>query len=277
MKFWEYKLLEFDNFSLSVGTLLKAAAIIIITWVIVFLISRFISRVFKNRQLDEGRKQSVIQLIKYFLWIIGIIYMLDSVGIEITILLAGSAALLVGLGLGLQQIFQDLVSGVFILVEGAIRVNDIIEIDGLVGRILSIHLRTSRVLTRDGIVIIVPNHKFIDDNIINWSNHLVSTRFKVSVGVAYGSDVDLVRKILVACAFDHPDCITSDTMKDKHPFARFVDFGESSLDFELYFWSTNIFMIENTKSDLRFMINEKFKEHGVTIPFPQRDVHIKDK
>lgn len=269
-------LISIGNFTLTLASIFKVLFIGVVTWIAVFLVSRLITQFFRIRNLDPAQKQSLIQLIRYFFWTVAIVLMLDAMSIKITFLLAGSAALLVGIGFGLQQIFQDLVSGIFILIEGTIRIDDVIEMDGLVGKILSIKLRTSRVLTRDGIIIIVPNHKFIIDNIINWSQNAIATRFKVTVGVAYGSDVELVRKILVGCAFEHKDCITSDQMKEYHPFARFVDFGESSLDFELYFWSTNIFYVENTKSDLRFMINKQFKESGVVIPFPQRDVHMKD-
>jgi small-conductance mechanosensitive channel len=275
-EFLNYSIFTIGSFNLTVESIVNILLIIFITWFLLFIISRVLLRFFKTNQTDPGRKHAIMQLIRYLFWTIAFVLMLDSLGIKITILLAGSAALLVGLGFGLQQIFQDLVSGIFILIEGTIRVDDVIELDGLVGKILSIKLRTSQVLTRDGIIIIVPNHKFIVDNIINWSQNAIATRFKVSVGVAYGSDVELVRKILIECARSHTDAITSDDMKSYHPFARFIDFGDSSLNFELYFWSINIFHIENAKSDIRFMINQKFKEHGVTIPFPQRDVHIKN-
>lgn len=270
----DYNLLNLGNFSITLGSVLRVILIVFVTWLALFVLARVISHFFKSRELDTGRKHALTQLASYLLWTIAVVLILDSIGVKITLLLAGSAALLVGLGFGLQQIFQDLVSGIFILIEGTIRVDDVIEIDGLVGKILNIKIRTSRILTRDGIIIIVPNHKFINDNIINWSQNAIATRFKVSVGVAYGSDVDLVKKILVDCAYQHKDSLTSEEMKEYHPFARFVNFGDSSLEFELYFWSTNIFPIENTKSDLRFMINRRFKEEGVTIPFPQRDVHI---
>jgi small-conductance mechanosensitive channel len=269
-------LISIGEFTLTVGVVVQVLVIVIATWALLLLSARFISHFFARRSLDMGRKQAIVQLARYFILTIAIVVILDSIGVKVTILLAGSAALLVGLGFGLQQIFQDLVSGIFILIEGTIRIDDVIELDGLVGKILSINLRTSRVLTRDGIIIIVPNHKFIVDNIINWSQNAIATRFKVSVGVAYGSDVEKVRDVLVACAVEHKDCITSEDMKSYYPFARFVNFGDSSLDFELYFWSTNIFYVESTKSDLRFMINNRFKESGITIPFPQRDVHIKE-
>lgn len=272
----DFSLYKTGQFNLTVGHLANVVVIYALTWIVLLILDQVLKRFFKKRKVETGNANAIIQLVRYLFWTIALVLMLDAVGIKLTILLAGSAALLVGLGFGLQQIFQDLVSGIFILIEGTIRVDDVIELDGLVGKILSIKLRTSRVLTRDGIIIIVPNHKFIVDNIINWSHNAIATRFKVNVGVAYGSDVELVRNILVDCARSHKDCITKDDMKSYQPFARFVEFGESSLNFELYFWSDNIFYIENTRSDLRFMIDKRFREQGVTIPFPQRDIHIKN-
>ena len=131
--------------------------------------------------------------------------------------------------------------------------------------------RTTKIESRDNIILIIPNSKFIEENVINWSIIEQRTRFYVGVGVAYGSDVELVRKILEECAHEHEEITNS-----PKPFVRFYDFGNSSLDFQLYFWTNNAFRVENIKSDLRFSINRKFKENGVTIPFPQRDVHIKE-
>jgi small-conductance mechanosensitive channel len=244
------------------------------TKVFLFGVRRILNRIFERRGIDRGRRFAMIKLVQYFVWTFALIFILQTAGFQITILLAGSAALLVGLGLGLQQIFQDLVSGIFILIEGTIQRDDVIEIDGLIGKILTINLRTSTVHTRDGVMLIVPNHKFIVDNIINWSHSATPTRFKVSVGVAYGSDVDKVMAILLECTVCH-DKIIKSKEDNKYPFVRFVDFGDSALLFEVYFWSRDIFPIENTKSDIRYLIDKRFREEGITIPFPQRDLHVK--
>jgi len=269
-----YKIIETENFTFSLGTISLIVLIYIVTKVLLFGLKRFLNRIFEKRGIDRGRRFAMIKLIQYFVWTFALIFMLQSVGFQITILLAGSAALLVGLGLGLQQIFQDLVSGIFILIEGTIQRDDVIEIDGLIGKIITINLRTSTVLTRDGIMLIVPNHKFIVDNIINWSHMATPTRFKVSVGVAYGSDVKLVSDILMECTLQHEKVLKSKE-DNKYPFVRFVDFGDSALLFDVFFWSSDIFPVENTKSDIRYLIDKRFREAGVTIPFPQRDLHIK--
>jgi len=270
----DYKLFETEGHRFTIGTIVLVVAIYIATRMVLFGLKRLLNRIFEKRGIDRGRRFAMIKLVQYFVWSLAIVFMVQAATFKVTLLLAGSAALLVGLGLGLQQIFQDLVSGIFILVEGTIQRDDVVEIDGLVGKILALNLRTSTVLTRDGIMLIVPNHKFIVDNIINWSHSATPTRFKVSVGVAYGSDVDKVTDILMECVLAQ-EVVIKDKESNKYPFVRFVDFGDSALLFEVYFWSKDIFPIENAKSKIRYLIDKRFREEGISIPFPQRDLHIK--
>jgi len=265
-----YNLIKTEDFTLTIYHLVIVLLVLLVTKLIIMGIKRVLIMQSKRKNIDIGKSYAFIQLIKYFLWILAIIIAFDTIGLKITILLAGSAALLVGLGLGLQQIFQDFVAGISILFEGTLKVDDVVEIEGeIVGKVTEIGLRTSKIETRDNIIMIVPNSRFINDNVINWSHSQRKTRFNVSVGVAYGSDVDKVRNILVNCAEKHPDVV-----KSPKPFVKFTDFGESSLDFQLLFWTSKTFEVEKIKSDLRFMIDAGFRENGVTIPFPQRDVHI---
>ena len=130
-------------------------------------------------------------------------------------------------------------------------------------------MRTSKIQTRDDFIIIVPNHKLISDNIINWSHLRTKTRFNIKVGVAYGSDTNLVKTILLKCAENRPEIAST-----PEAFVRFTDFGDSSLDFQLFFWTSETFSVEHIKSNLRFIIDQEFKTHGIRIPFPQRDVHF---
>jgi len=268
--FLNYKL-QIADVTISIFHLLEILLVLIITYIIVRIIKRIIHKQEVRKRMEVGQLHAIYQIIKYFLWVIAIVIILDTIKIKITILLASSAALLVGLGLGLQQIFQDFVSGIALLFEGTIKVGDIVEIEGgVVGRVREIGLRTSKVETRDNIILIVPNSKFISENVINWSHLEKKTRFTVKVGVSYGSNVELVTKVLLDCAREH-----GKITKDPAPFVRFSDFGESSLDFELYFWSTETFRVENIKSDLRYQIFAEFAKNKIQIPFPQRDIHIK--
>ncbi|NBC83191.1 MAG: mechanosensitive ion channel [Bacteroidetes bacterium] len=263
-------LINTENFTLTVYHLFIVALILIATQIIILGIKRVMILQSKRKGVDFGKSHAVYQLIKYLLWVLAIIISMDTIGLKITILLAGSAALLVGLGLGLQEIFQDFVAGISILFEGTLKVNDIVEIEGgIVGKVKEIGFRTSKIETRDNIIMIVPNARFINDNVINWSHSNQTTRFYVQVGVAYGSDIQKVERILIECAIEHEDILS-----EPAPFVKFVDFGNSSLDFQLLFWTGKTFVVEKIKSDLRFMIDRKFRENNVTIPFPQRDVHI---
>ena len=190
-------------------------------------------------------------------------------GVQITAILTASAALLVGVGLALQTFFQDIISGIFILIDQSVHVGDIIEIDGKVGRVVEIKLRTTRAVTIDNKVLVIPNHKYLTSILYNWTENGNLTRENVNVGVAYGSDVELVKKLLLQAATEHKS-----VLKDPEPTVFFTEFGESSLDFKLVFTISNSFLAIYPKSEIRFRINELFKEHNVTIPFPQRDVHL---
>jgi small-conductance mechanosensitive channel len=262
----DYKLLKLSTYTLSVGNLLLIAIILIATWAILLLFKKILS---KSRKLDEGQKYSIYQIVKYLVWVFSLAYCFESLGVKFTFLLAGSAALMVGLGLGLQQTFNDFVSGFILLLEGTLKVGDIIEVDGTVARVIHIGLRTTKVISRDDITLILPNNVLTNQRVINWSHASEKARFSVQVGVDYSSDVELVRSILLDCVTQH-----SKITPMPAPFVRFENFGDSSLDFSVFFWSHEIFPIETIKSEIRFSINQKFRENGVSIPFPQRVVHL---
>lgn len=220
-------------------------------------------------RLDTGREFAISRMTKYIAITLFVLLALAALQVNWKIF-AVLAPLLIGIGLGLQQVANDLVSGFILLIEPTIRVNDIVEVDNIVARVKEIGLRTSNVETRDGIAMIIPNHKLVSEKLINWSSSDTVTRFKIAVGVAYGSDVELVKKILIECAWKHSKVITNPS-----PEVFFMNFGDSSLDFELAFWSSHLFPIERVKSELRFMITAAFRENNVEIPFPQRDLHIR--
>lgn len=168
-----------------------------------------------------------------------------------------------------QQTFNDILSGVILLLEKSVKVNDILEIDGDIVRLERIGIRTSKGVNRRQIVIILPNSLITTNKVINWNHQTQKTLFNINVGVAYGSDVDLVINILEKSALEHPDISESDLLE-----GRLVEFGPSSLDFQLLFYSQNIFFVEKKRSDIRKIINRKFMENNITIPFPQMDMHL---
>ena len=269
--FFDIVIVRIGNYQVKIDTIIMILLILIITKLISWLIKKALFRNQKKEDIDTGNLYSIYQIVKYIIWVIAIALMLDTVGIKLTVLLAGSAALLVGIGLGLKQTFDDIISGIILLTERTIKVGDVLEIDDDVVQILKIGLRTSLGLDRDEIAIIIPNSLITTNKVVNWSHQSKQTRFKIDVGIAYGSDVDLVMRILKESALEHPD------VTDKNSISvRFLNFGNSSLDFQVLFYSQNIFRIERVKSDIRIIINRKLLENKITIPFPQIDVHVKN-
>lgn len=270
-EFLEKEVITFGDHHLTIFQLVVTACALVMTYAVTKLVRKVLIDRGNYSELERGRRLSVFQLVQYVIWVVVILLTLEGLGFQITLLLAGSAALLVGIGLGLQEVFKDFISGIILLFDGTIRVSDVIEVDGFVGQVKEIRLRASEVETRDGIVVIVPNGRFITGNVINWTHNRKLTRFHVVVGVAYGSDVRQVERILTDCAMKHPEVV-----KTPEPFVFFSDFGDSQLTFSLQFYSRAVVKIEFVKSDLRFAIIEAFRDNDVTIPFPQRVFHIKN-
>jgi small-conductance mechanosensitive channel len=265
----EYSFLKVGKFELTSWDFVQIAIILVVIRLLILLVKKFIRKRF-NEEHDTGRVYAVVQVSQYLLYTIAIVLILDILGVNITVLIAGSTALLVGIGLGLQALFNDLVSGFLILSERTVTAGDIIEVNGMVGEVKEVNLRTTTVLSREHIVVIIPNHKFVNENVINWTQNGRTARFRVSVGVAYGSDTGLIKELLLQVARENKD-----VAKNPAPLVHFRDFGDSALIFDLIFFSKQLFRIELVKSDLRFAIDKKFREHKVTIPFPQRDLHVK--
>ncbi len=270
--FFNFEIFHFNNHSLSIFEISSIAVIFMITKLILWLISKAIFNKTKLHNLDKGSAFALFQIIKYLIWIIAITLMLEALGIKVTILLAGSAALLVGIGLGLQQTFNDILSGIILLFEHSVKVGDILEIDGDRVIIQEIGLRTSKGMNVRQIVVIIPNSLITTNKVINWSHQTQKTLWNIDIGVAYGSDVDLVIQTLEESAVEHLEFSECEFKE-----VRFVNFGNSSMDFQLFFYSKNIIGIEKVKSDIRKIIYKKFNENKITIPFPQMDLHIKSK
>jgi small-conductance mechanosensitive channel len=266
----EFQLLSLSDYTIRVSDVVTILMILVITKMSLWLIKKAFQRKNEFSKMDSGNTYALYHIIKYVIWVIAIGLMLEAVGIKLTILLAGSAALLVGIGLGLQQTFNDVISGIILLSERSIKIDDVLEIDGDIVKIESIGLRTSKALNRDDISIIIPNSLITTSKVINWSHQSDKARFRIEIGVAYGSDVDRVIRVLEESAFEHSEVTNRELVE-----ARLMNFGSSSLDFELLFFSKNIFRIGKAKSDIRRIVSRKFAENHITIPFPQMDLHVK--
>lgn len=253
--------------SITVGLILLLSVAFVITSFFMKWVRKFFTR--KMETEDKLKFVSIFQFIKYLVYIVVILFTMSAAGINITILITASAALFVGLGLALQELFQDIIGGIFIILDKSLRVGDIVEVDGKVGKVFEIKLRTTRAITRDDKIIIIPNHKFISDIVYNYTQNHKTTRETVKIGVAYGTDVQLVTKILEEVLQNQKG-----VLKSPKPFVLFDDFGDSALLFSLNFFISDSFTDPRIKSEIRYRIDAEFRKHSISIPFPQRDVHI---
>ena len=241
------------DISISILDMLVVITAIVITTVVLKIFLRIITRNLPDA--DKGKFNVVYGYFRWLIYIIILLITLHSVGVNVTAVFAASAALLIGVGLALQTLFQDIISGVFILIDQSVHVGDIIEIEGKVGRVEEIKLRTTRAVTIDNKVLVIPNHLYLTNSLYNWTQNGTLTRESVDVGVAYGSDVQLVRKLLLQAASTHPDVIS-----EPEPIVLFRDFGDSALNFRLVFTLNDSFKASFPKSDIRFEIDRLFRE-----------------
>ncbi|CAM1342889.1 mechanosensitive ion channel family protein [Tenacibaculum amylolyticum] len=253
--------------SISVKSILILIVIIVLTSFLLRLFEKYIKR--KLHSNDKNKFDTVFSFGKWLLYIIIFSITLQSSGVQVTAIFAASTALLIGVGLALQTFFQDIISGIFIIMDQSVHVGDYIEIDGKVGRVVEIKLRTTRAVTIENKVLVIPNHLYLKNSLYNWTQNGSKTKNAVRVGVAYGTDVQLVKSLLLQAAKEHKSILTL-----PEPMVLFKDFGDSSLEFELMFTIHNSFQLAIIESDLRFRINELFKQNDIKIPYPQRDVHI---
>ncbi|CAM4179879.1 mechanosensitive ion channel family protein [Zobellia nedashkovskayae] len=256
-----------NSINITIGLLLLVTVVFLITgfvlkWLRILMTQRMEAE-------DKLKFVSVFKFIRYIVYLVVILLTMSAAGIDITLLLTASAALFVGLGLALQELFQDVIGGIFIIIDKSLHVGDIIEIDSKVGKVFEIKLRTTRAITRDDKVIIIPNHKFISDIIYNYTQNHKTTRELIKIGIAYGSDINLATKILETIAGGQKGIL-----KSPKPFVIFEDFGDSALLFTLNFYTIDSFNVTKVKSEMRYKLDEEFRKNNISIPFPQRDIHI---
>ena len=269
------KIHDFLNYNFTLGSSIsftvQSLVVILIVFVFTSYFLKFIRRIV-SRTLSEQAKytfQSIFSFINYFVYVIVILVTFDNIGLDVTAVFAASAALLVGVGLALQTFIQDIISGVFIIADQTVHIGDIIQLDGQVGKVENIKLRTTRAVTIDNKVLIIPNHKFLTSILYNWTENGTLTTEYIQVGVAYGSNLDLVKKLLINLTSSFPEIL-----KDPKPFVILNEFGDNALDLKLAITLNNSFKAERLKSRVRFKIYEVFKAHKIDIPFPQRAVWI---
>lgn len=243
---------------------------------LIFLTGR-LKRLMVNRLLTKhtteiGVRMAIGSIVRYIIVFLGLLIILETAGVDLSTLTVLVGALGIGIGFGLQHITNNFISGLIILFERPIKVGDRIEIGGTHGKVTDIAARATTILTNDNVSIIVPNSEFTQTRITNWSHNDQRVRFKIPVSVAYGSDIDKVTALLLEVGADDPH-----VEKNPPPAIRLSSFGDNGIHFELLVWTT-IYIHRRGKffSDINIRIVKKFNEHGIQIPFPQRDVYIKE-
>lgn len=275
-KFMDYELINTKSLKLSFSHILNVALTFFFARVLIHLIQIAIgSRLRARKDYDPGIEYVYIQISKYIIYIIAIFVSMKVLFSDVSAILTGSIGIFLGIGLGLQDVFKDFFAGIVLLLEGNLKVGDVIEFqnsgsnEGLVAKIVKITVRTTQIETRDGNVLIIPNTKLTQENIENWSHGSDLSRFIIKVGVAYGSNTEEVMRLMKQAALGHPK-----VKKSQGVIVRLSDFGNSSLDMELIFWADQSWDINTTKSEIRLEIDRLFREYTINIPFPQMDLHI---
>src|SRR6266516_3408806 len=257
---------------LSLVQIFLLVALLIAVFWISSRTKRFLfNRLLADSGLDRSLQYAISQVISNIVLVVGIFIVLENTGIHLGALTVFAGAVGVGVGFGLQNIASNFISGLVILAERPITIGDRVEVAGIAGQVQQIRARSTVIRTNDNITMIVPNTKFIYSPVTNWTYGDRRVRFRIPVGVAYGSDLNKVRDALLAVAHENPH-----TLKEPTPTVFLDEFGDSAINLELVVWSKEMsYRPRRFRSDLNFAIAQKLREAGVEIPYPQRDVNFR--
>lgn len=268
--FLESRLLTIAGSTVTVGSTLLSATILLITLLVAAVLGYSTRRVLRARGATKGAQFALAKIVRYAVIAFGSVHAVNALGFQLAPLLAASAVVAVGIGFGLQNIAQNFISGIILLIEQPVRHGDFIKVGGTLGTVEDIGLRATHIVTRDQVTIIVPNSALITAEVINHSRPTTNLRVRILVGIAYETDLEHVKRVLLAVAAESPLL-----MKEPTPEVRLEDFGDSALLFGLYVWIEQAREDLRTSSVLRFQIAEALKRAGIDIPFPQRVLHVR--
>ncbi len=268
--FLDSKLLDLAGASITPGSLLVGAAFVCAAAIVANLLALSARRLLRARGTPEGVQFAFAKIVRYSVLAIGFLAAVNTMGFRLDALLAASAVVAVGIGFGLQNIAQNFISGLILLFEQPVRHGDFVRVGGTLGTVDDIGLRATHIITRDEVTIIVPNSALITAEVVNHSRPTTSLRIRVQVGVAYGTDTSLVKRVLLDVAKRDEG-----VLKVPAPEVRLEDFADSSMSFALLCWIPNAREDLRTGSSLRFAIEKAFREAQITIPFPQRELRLK--
>jgi small-conductance mechanosensitive channel len=259
------------------STSVTIGSILIFSFLILFFVffaklvsSLFYRRILKHVNMDEGIRYTLQRITNYTILILGFFFSFQFIGIDLSGLAVIFGLLSVGIGFGLQNLTSNFISGIILLFERPISVGDRVIVSDIEGDVKEINIRSTRITSLNNISIIVPNSDFISGHVVNYSYGDKRIRIEVEVGVSYNSDLDLVLEILKSIALEHKD-----VLKTPEPIVILNNFGDSSWDMILRCWIPDPYRHPIIKSEIRCEIVRKFRKHGIEIPFPQRDLHLR--
>ncbi len=268
----DYPLLELGTAHLTLAALIKFGALVALVFGAESVLrKRLMRRVLARTHLEPSLQYACSKFAGYVFIAVGLYIALKMVGIDLSSLALVAGAIGVGVGLGLQNVISNFVSGLIILAERPIALGDRVEVDGVAGKVTQIKLRSTTVVTNDNISIIVPNSNFVTNTVVNWSHGDPKVQIRLPIGVAYGTDPEKLRRVLLEVAAAHPK-----VLKSPEPNVYFEAFGDSAMNFELGVWTAEMLSSPRRfRSELNFAMEKALRENGIQIPFPQRDLHLR--
>jgi small-conductance mechanosensitive channel len=270
-RFLKTTLVTVNQTPITVASLIIFALIVLASVFVTRIFTRMVfDRILKRFHLKDGVRYTLRRLTEYTLHLIGIIIAFQFVGVDLSGLAVIFGLLSVGIGFGLQNVTANFVAGLVLLFERPIKIGDRVTVGDVEGDVEEISMRATRIRTLNNISIIVPNSQFTSSNIVNWSYGDLRVRLDIEVGVSYGSDLDLVLKSLKEIALENPK-----VLKNPEPDVLLREFGESSWNMRLRLWIDNPQGHHQIRSEINCAIVRKFREKGIEIPFPQRDLHVR--
>jgi small-conductance mechanosensitive channel len=270
---WNYKLLTIAGNQLSLGNLLMALIMLVFASRLSRMATQTIDRRVIQKLVPHKSAQVTYQTFVFYGCLAGFVTLsLALAGIPLTVFTVFGGALAIGVGFGSQNIVNNFISGIILLVEKPIKIGDIVELDNIRGTVISIGTRSTQIRTLEGKVFVVPNSFFLEKSVLNWSYEDTQIRTQVDFGVAYGSDVRLVEKVIQEIIQREPGVLPL-----PEPFILFENFNDSTLDFQVHFWCDHTWdkTLAQIRSSVRFKIDQSFKEHHIQMAFPQRDMNFK--
>lgn len=269
---WKIQLLSVDGKTITLGKVITGVVLFIMGYFICRSLSKEIdNRILSRLDIDASLKHTFKTMIFYSMLIILTLFVLRLLNVPITIFTVLGGALAIGVGFGSQNIVNNFISGLILMIERPVRVGDIIETEGLKGTVENIGARSTIIKSMDNTHYVIPNSSFLEKNVLNWTLSDDVVRTKVSVGVAYGSPTRRVEELLKLAVTGHERIL-----KYPEPLVLFSDFGDNSLNFDIFFWTRviNVMQLKLLESHVRFQIDDLFRQNQIVIAFPQRDIHI---